>query len=154
TCLRGRNSIRKEKKRKSKNKFGAGRVSGVEREGKRPMSGGGDVLYGPKLDLLGRLSSRFRFGSSPHEPRSPSVIDLQTRLPGFLLVWDWAGIVALGLLIDIGIAQPEQGFRLHGLDVVLGATLTVNYLHLLRGYCIRGMRRMPAQLAKVTLAWI
>lgn len=117
------------------------------------MSGGGDVLYGPKPALLERLPFHLGERSSPHKPRIPSATDLQTRLPGLVLVWDWLGIAAAGLLIDVlidpGVAQPSRY-----LDIVLGATLTVNYLHLLRGYCVPSMRKVAVQVAKASLAWL
>lgn len=118
------------------------------------MSDGGGVLYGPKVDLLARLPLYFRSKSSPQKPRTSRVADLQSRLPGLVLVWDWFGISAIGLLIDAALSQQGFGRPSHGLGVVLGATLTVNYLHLLHGYCIRGMRRVAVQLTKATLAWM
>src|SRR5690606_30308369 len=121
--------------------------------GRKTMSGGGDVLYGPKPALLERLPFHLGERSSPHKPRIPSATDLQTRLPGLVLVWDWLGIAAAGLLIDVlidpGVAQPSRY-----LDIVLGATLTVNYLHLLRGYCVPSMRKVAVQVAKASLAWL
>src|SRR3546814_8088554 len=55
---------------------------------------------------------------------------------------------------DLALA-PQQGSRMaiHYLDIVLGATATVNCLHLIRGYCARGLRRAVVQMIKASLAW-
>lgn len=116
------------------------------------MSGGGDVLYGPKVDLLARLPFHLGSRSSPDKPRTPSVADLQTRLPALVLVWDWLGITAAGLLIE-ALTQPDFGEPSYSLVVVLGATLTANYMYLLRGYCICSMHKIAVQGAKASLAW-
>lgn len=118
------------------------------------MLGGGDVLHGPKVVPLAGLPLQHRSWLSPRRPTTPSVIDLQTRLPGLVLVWDWFGISAIGLLIDAALTPSGANHPPHYLEIVLGATLTVNYLHLLRGYCVRGMRHITAQVTKASLAWI
>ncbi len=117
------------------------------------MSGGGDVLYGPKPAILDRLPFQIGSRSSPRKPRVPSATDLQTRLPGLVIVWDWLGITAAGLLIDVALAQEDVSEPSRYLDIVLAATLAVNYLHLLRGYCIPSMHKMGVQVTKASLAW-
>src|SRR3546814_13042094 len=77
---------------------------------------------------------------------------MQAQLPGVLQALDWIGISAIGVLIDLALAQ-QQGSRMaiHYLDIVLGATATVNCLHLIRGYCARGLRRAVVPLINASL---
>lgn len=117
------------------------------------MSSDNAVLRDRKVELLTRFPARRRSGSSPHGPQTRSAIDLQARLPGLLLAWDWLGIGAIGVLIDLTVAQHDVSRLAHYLGIVLGATATVNYLHLIRGYCVRGMRRVAVQMTKSSLAW-
>lgn len=118
------------------------------------MSSESGVLSDQKVDLLAHFPSQDQAGARARGPRSRSAIEIQARLPGLLLAWDWFGIIGLGLAIDLGLA-PYGGSRLTDyLQVVLGATATVNCLHFLRAYCIRAFRRVAVQLAKTSFAWM
>lgn len=117
------------------------------------MSGNQAVLPDQTVEVLRRFPAPTPFGSSPGGPRPLSAMDLQARLPGLLLAWDWIGIALVGLLADFILAQPGSSRLTHYLDIVLAATITVNCLRFIRGYCVRGMRRIPVQMAKASLAW-
>jgi Undecaprenyl-phosphate glucose phosphotransferase len=118
------------------------------------MSSDGAVLRDQKVDLLTPFLVHRPAVPSPRKPRPRSAIDLQMRLPAFLRVSDWFGICVIGVLTDLALAQYSLSQSSHKLAIVLGATLMVNYLHIVRGYCVRGMRRVTAQMAKTSLAWI
>src|SRR5262245_55677852 len=79
-------------------------------------------------------------------PRGRSDVDLQTRLPGLLRISDWFGIAAIGFLIDTPFAWHEARPLTHSLGIVLGATATLNYLHLANAYSVRGAGRLTVQL--------
>ena len=113
------------------------------------MSGSGETFYGPKVGLFGRLPLYFGLSRSAKRFRAT---DLVTRLPGLMLIWDWIGISAIGLLLET--VRPDASQPSRYLVIVLCATLTANYMHLLQGYCIRSMRRVAVQITKVSLAWI
>jgi hypothetical protein len=86
--------------------------------------------------------------------RIRSDIDLQARLPGLLRTSDWFGIAAIGFLIDTPFAWHEARPLTHSLGIVLGATATLNYLHLANAYSIRSAARLMVQIAKVSIAWV
>jgi hypothetical protein len=86
--------------------------------------------------------------------RIRSDIDLQARLPGLLRTSDWFGIAAIGFLIDTPFAWHEARPLTHSLGIVLGATATLNYLHLANAYSIRSAARLMVELAKVSIAWV
>src|SRR5882672_527408 len=117
------------------------------------MSSDGSSLRGGSVGLVRRSRDR-------HAPRSSRVsqirsdIDLQTRLPGLLRTADWFGIAAIGFLIDTPFAWHEARPLTHSLGIVLGATATLNYLHLANAYSIRSAARLMVQLAKVSIAWV
>jgi putative colanic acid biosynthesis UDP-glucose lipid carrier transferase len=71
-----------------------------------------------------------------------------------LLVWDWFGIVLIGMLADFAIGENGASRLNHYFAIVLGATAAVNCLHIVHGYCVRGMRRAAVQIAKTQLAWL
>ncbi|MBN9090501.1 MAG: undecaprenyl-phosphate glucose phosphotransferase [Reyranella sp.] len=85
--------------------------------------------------------------------RGSSGADLQTRLPGILRVSDWLGIAAIGFLLDMLSSAHEPEPLSHSLGVVLGATATLNYVHLTKAYEPRSAARLMVQLAKVSVAW-
>src|SRR5712671_2486576 len=93
-------------------------------------------LSGGNVELVTRSRAR-------HPPRSPSAsrtrsdIDLQMRLPGLLRASDWLGIAAVGFLIDTSFAWHDVRPLTHSLGIILGATATVNYLHLAQAYSVR-----------------
>jgi putative colanic acid biosynthesis UDP-glucose lipid carrier transferase len=112
--------------------------------GSLPRDGVGLVVH-PR-DRGPRASARRR--------RPQSYRDLQARLPGLMRTVDWLGVVAIGLLADLPFVPWNDARPLaHSLGVVLGATATVNLLHLANGYCLSSVMRLPVQLAKVTIAW-
>src|SRR5215218_9741311 len=85
--------------------------------------------------------------------RTWSDADLETRLPGLLRVIDWVAIVLLGLTMD-GLFAGQSGESLtHALAVVLGATATVNFLHLAHAYSMHSIGRLPVQLTKIAVTW-
>ena len=85
--------------------------------------------------------------------RTWSDADLETRLPGLLRVIDWVAIVLLGLTMD-GLFAAQSGESLtHALAVVLGATATVNFLHLAHAYSMHSIGRLPVQLTKIAVTW-
>jgi hypothetical protein len=86
--------------------------------------------------------------------RIRSDIDLQARLPGLLRTSDWFGIAAIGFLIDTPFAWHEARPLTHSLGIVLGATATLNYLHLANAYSVRSAARLMVQIAKVSIAWV
>jgi len=95
---------------------------------------------------------RPRASSRPAHPQSYR--DLQARLPGVMRTVDWLGIVALGLVANIPFAAWDDVRPLaHSLGIVLGATATVNFLHLANAYCLSSVMRLPVQVAKVSIAW-
>lgn len=101
------------------------------------------------------LSGMFRagpFGSSAAPPVWPYA-DLETRLPGLLRLSDWFGIALLGLTIDALFSSRGAGSLTHSLGVVLGATATVNFLHIAHAYSMQSAARLTVQLTKVTVAW-
>ena len=90
------------------------------------------------------------FASSP-SPVWPYV-DLETRLPGLLRLVDWFGIAIAGFVIDALFSSRDAGSQAHSLAVVLGATATVNFLHLAHAYSVESAAHLTAQLTKVTVA--
>src|SRR4051812_36628764 len=99
--------------------------------------------------------SRARLPATPsYRSRTGSDVDLQTRLPGLLRISDWAGIAAIGFLIDTAFAWHDVRHLTHSLGIILGATATVNYLQLAQAYSVQSVLRLTSQLAKVSIAWI
>jgi putative colanic acid biosynthesis UDP-glucose lipid carrier transferase len=78
---------------------------------------------------------------------------MQVRLPAALIALDLFGMVAIGVLIVFCLVENDTSRLTHYLAIALCATGAVNCLHFVRGYCIRGMRRVGIQLAKTSLAW-
>ena len=58
------------------------------------------------------------------------------------------------ILIDTPFAWHEARPLTHSLGIVLGATATLNYLHLANAYSIRSAARLMVELAKVSIAWV
>ena len=110
-------------------------------------------LSGGRVELVTRSRARHSPGSA-RASRTGSDIDLQMRLPGLLRVSDWLGVAAVGFLIDMPFAWHDVRPLTHSLGIVLGATATVNYLHLARAYSVRSAGQLTVQLAKVSLAWV
>jgi hypothetical protein len=79
--------------------------------------------------------------------------DLETRLPGLLRVIDWFAIAVLGLTMDALFVSPDGTSLTHALAVVLGATATVNFLHLAHAYSMHSVSRLPVQLTKLAVTW-
>src|SRR5690349_1350508 len=86
------------------------------------------------------------FRASPFASSSASYVDLETRLPGLLRLSDWFGIAILGLMLDALFSSRGTGSLTHLLGVVLGATATVNFLHLAHAYSIESAARLAVQL--------
>ena len=110
-------------------------------------------LSGGSVELATRSRARHPLRSS-RASRTRSDIDLQMRLPGLLRASDWLGIAAVGFLIDTPFAWHDVRPLTHSLGIVLGATATVNYLHLARAYSVRSAAQLTVQLAKVSIAWV
>ncbi len=110
-------------------------------------------LPGRSVELAPRSRARHPLRST-RASRTRSDVDLQTRLPGLLRVADWFGIAAVGFLIDTPFAWHDVRPLTHSLGIVLGATATVNYLHLARAYSVRSAAQLTVQLAKVSIAWV
>jgi Undecaprenyl-phosphate glucose phosphotransferase len=117
------------------------------------MSNDSSSLPGGRVGLITPSPAR-----NPLRParawRIRSDIDLQARLPGLLRTSDWFGIAAIGFLVDTPFAWHEARPLTHSLGIVLGATATLNYLHLANAYSIRGTARLMVQLAEVSVAWV
>src|SRR5690348_6661916 len=80
--------------------------------------------------------------TSSHPVQTQSYRDLQARLPGLMRMVDWLGIVAVGLVADIPFVAWDTVRPLaHSLGIVLGATATVNFLHLANAYCLSSVVR-------------
>ena len=94
------------------------------------------------------LGPRARYRS-----RSESDKDLRTRLPGLMLASDWFAIAFVGFLVDTPFAWHDTRPLTHSLGIVLGATATVNCLHVARAYSVQSATRLAVQLAKVSGAW-
>jgi Undecaprenyl-phosphate glucose phosphotransferase len=106
-----------------------------------------DAMLGPRWGTrhpLGSLRGR----------RPTSNRDLPLRLPGLLRASDWFGIAVVGFLLDAACASDSGSDLTRSLGIVLGATATVNCLHLTRAYSVRGAARLLIQLAKVSIAWV
>lgn len=95
--------------------------------------------------------------AKPLEPAAASRVwskaDLEARLPGLLRLADWFGVAALGLVVDALFASHGAGSLTHALAIILGATATVNFLHLAHAYSLHSIARPAAQLTKMTIAW-
>jgi Undecaprenyl-phosphate glucose phosphotransferase len=114
------------------------------------MSSESSPLPGGPVELI--PTSRVR-NPPGHTSRRNSDVDLQARLPGLLRAFDWLGIVAVGFLLDGSFAWYQAGPVTHSLGIVLGATATLNYLHLANAYSVREASRLLVQLVKVSVAW-
>ncbi len=86
--------------------------------------------------------------------RSRSDVDLQDRLPGLMRVADWAGVCGIGFLVDWPFVWHDARVLTHSLGIVLGATITTNYLHLIKAYFPRCWKSPAVQGAKASVAWI
>ena len=115
------------------------------------MPSGSSFLSRGHVELIASRRNRHRVQSTRMARGSSD--DLQTRLPGLLRVSDWLGIAAIGLLLDTLSATQEPEPLPHSLGVALGATVTLNYLHLAHAYEFRSASRLLAQLVKVSIAW-
>src|SRR6267154_6323108 len=117
------------------------------------MSSNSSSLPGGRVELITPSPDR-----NPVRParawRIRSDIDLPARLPGLLRTSDWFGIAAIGFLVDTPFAWHDARPLTHSLGIVLGATATVNYLHLARAYSVRSVARLTVQLAKVSISWV
>ncbi len=94
---------------------------------------------------------------SSHRPnsfRGRSDVDLEGRLPGFMRVTDWVGVCGIGFLVDWPFVWHGPRPLAHSLGIVLGATITANYLHLINAYFPRSWKRPAVQGAKASIAWI
>lgn len=116
------------------------------------MSSDSGFLPSGHVELIASRPIRHRVPSM-RMSRGSSDADLQTRLPGLLRVSDWLGIAATGFLLDTLSAAHEPEPLPHALGVVLGATATLNYLHLAHAYEFRSVARWMVQLVKVSIAW-
>jgi Undecaprenyl-phosphate glucose phosphotransferase len=108
------------------------------------MPSDSNSLSGRRVDLV---------APRRHRSRSDSDKDLRTRLPGLMRMADWSGVAIIGFLIDTPFGWHDARPLTHSLGVVLGATATVNYLHLAQAYSVQSAARLPAQLAKVSGCW-
>src|SRR6266581_4026696 len=89
-----------------------------------------------------------------YRPRSGSGQDLRTRLPGLMRIADWFGVAIVGFLIDTPFAWHDARPLTHSLGIVLGATATLNCLHLAQAYSVQSAARLGVQLVKVSGAWV
>jgi Undecaprenyl-phosphate glucose phosphotransferase len=106
---------------------------------------------------MGRgIATLSTYSPGNHEPARPSFrwqVDFEARLPGLLRVVDLIGITAVGLGIAHFFASDGEALLVHPLAVVLGATATVNILHLANAYSMNSIARLPVQLTKTAIAW-
>src|SRR5947208_8961276 len=70
-----------------------------------------------------------------------------------MLASDWFAIAFVGFLIATPFPWPDTRPLTHSLGIVLGATATVNCLHVARAYSVQSATRLAVQLAKVSGAW-
>jgi Undecaprenyl-phosphate glucose phosphotransferase len=66
---------------------------------------------------------------------------------------DWLGIAGLGIVTNSGFVWSDTPLP-HAIGIFLVATLLANYLHFARAYSICSVLRLPAQLAKISIAWL
>ncbi len=117
------------------------------------MSSDSNSLPSGRVELI--VSRQIGHRSRPaHTSRGRSNADLLSRLPGTLRISDWVGIAAIGILFDALANAREPEPLPHSLGVVLGATATLNYLHLAHAYELRSAARLMVQLVKVSIAWV